>query len=447
MFHKDTFCILPWSSIQINPSGDFKVCCFSGESSEIDATSLNHGTAQNESGQVMNVMTHSILDALNSKAHKSIRLAQSRNERHPMCKVCWDRDDANKNNEVSNSLRYARSFIQLPHLDNAINIEKVPNFLTEDGSINEFPISLDLRFTNICNMKCVMCSSIYSNQWYEDEFKLYGTKFITVDSKKYEIKQENGVWKSTMPVWHDSENWWNQFDQIKHRIRHLYITGGEPFIIKGHDILLDKLIESDYAKNVILEYDTNLTVINKKILDRFKHFKKVILSISCDDVNEQYEYIRFGGKFSRMLENLQFLKDNGIRIRHFSTCVGIYSFYSPIRLYEYFTKLGYTPEMSYGNNDIFSLRFLRWPTHSNLALLPPDLKLKVIDIYKNSSLPDKWKNFLCGYLYNFMNTYSIQDCEKTVRQHIDYLTKLDEIRGTNWRKTFPEVENLLKNYL
>jgi sulfatase maturation enzyme AslB (radical SAM superfamily) len=210
---------------------------------------------------------------------------------------------------------------------------------------------------------------------------------------------------------------------------------------------LDKLIESDNAKNVILEYDTNLTVINKKILDRFKHFKKVILSISCDDVNEQYEYIRFGGKFSRMLENLQFLKDNGIRIRHFSTCVGIYSFYSPIRLYEYFTKLGYTPEMSYGNNDIFSLRFLRWPTHSNLALLPPDLKLKVIDIYKNSSLPDKWKNFLCGYLYNFMNTYSIQDCEKTVRQHIDYLTKLDEIRGTNWRKTFPEVENLLKNYL
>ena len=332
MFSKDTFCILPWSSIQINPSGDFKVCCFSGEVNDSDAKNLNHGFCLDENGQVMNVMTHSILDAINSEANKSIRLAQSRNERHSMCSVCWNRDDANKNNPHTTSLRYARSFIHLPNLDNAINIEKAPNFLTADGSLQEYPISLDLRFTNVCNMKCIMCSSIYSNQWYEDEFKLYGKNIKFVDSKTYEIRKENGVWKSDMPIWHDSENWWNQFELIKHRVRHLYITGGEPFIIKGHDVLLDKLIESGNAKNVILEYDTNLTVINKKIIDRWKNFKNVVLSISCDDIEERFELIRFGGKFNKMLENLQFLRDNNIRIRHLSTCIGIYSLYSPIQI-------------------------------------------------------------------------------------------------------------------
>ena len=101
MFQKDTFCILPWSSIQINPSGDFKICCFSGEYNNDSASNLNHGMSVDDEGNVMNVMTHSIMDALNSETHKKIRLAQSRNERHPMCKVCWDRDDANKNNEIS----------------------------------------------------------------------------------------------------------------------------------------------------------------------------------------------------------------------------------------------------------------------------------------------------------------------------------------------------------
>lgn len=446
MFHKDTFCILPWSSIQINPSGDFKVCCFSGESNEINARSLNHGMCVDDKGQVMNVMTHSILEALNSKTHKSIRLAQSKNERHPMCKVCWDRDDANKNNQFSTSLRFFRSFRQLPNLDGAINLEKAPDY-QPDENLDELPISLDLRFTNICNMKCVMCSSIYSNQWYEDEFKLYGTKNITVDSKVYEIKEENGVWKSSMPVWHDSDNWWKQFDLIKGRVRHIYITGGEPFIIKGHDILLDKLIESGNAKNVILEYDTNLSVINKKIIDKFKHFKQIILSISCDDVNEQYEYIRFPGKFDRLLKNLEFINENNIKIRHFSTCVGIYSFYSPIRMHKYFTDLGYRNEMSSGGIDIFSVRLLRWPTHSNIALLPLKQKQKVIEIYKNSSLPEKWKNFLCGYLENFMNTYSEEECVRTVKEHIKYLNGLDKIRETDWKKTFPEVEELLKDYL
>ena len=148
-----------------------------------------------------------------------------------------------------------------------------------------------------------------------------------------------------------------------------------------------------------------------------------------------------------MLQNLQFLKDNDIRIRHLSTCIGIYSFYSPIRLYEYFTNLGYKSEMSYGSNDIFSLRFLRSPKHSNIALLPKKEKKKLIETYKNCILPDKWKNFLCGYLENNMNTYTEEVCIQSVKEHINYLNKLDEIRGTNWKKTFPEIVELLKDYV
>jgi pyruvate-formate lyase-activating enzyme len=435
MFHEHTYCILPWSSIQINPSGDLKICCFSGVSSDTSAEN-NHGMCLDDDGNVMNILTHSIKDALNSKYHKELRLAQSNNERHPMCKVCWDRDDANKN-QYKTSLRYYRSFRQLQNLDGAIPLHEASNRMNDDGSIDSIPISLDLRFTNVCNMKCVMCSSIYSNQWYEDEVKLYNTTSFAVDSKVYSIRVENGVYKTDMPVWHDSPIWWEKFDEIKNQIRHIYLTGGEPFIIKGHDILLDKLIECGVADKVILQYDTNLSVINDKILNRLVQFKEVLIDVSCDDIGERYEFIRYGGKFKTLIDNLDKLKSKNIKFRNITSCVGIYSLFSPIRVHEFFSQMGY---------DEYAFRVLRSPWHSDVAFLPDDLKMKVIKIYEVSNLPVKWKKFIIGYLENNIGKHTQENCENHLKNHIMYLDKLDEIRGTNWKETFPEVVSLLKDY-
>ena len=425
MFTKDTFCIMPWSTILINPTGEFRICCFAG----IDDDSIqgnDHGICLDDNGNVMNIMTHSIQDALNSRYHKELRLAQSRNERHPVCKVCWDRDDVCASKNVpSNSLRQFRSFVQLPDMPNVIPIHAAESTMQPDGSIETIPISLDLRFTNVCNMKCIMCNSRYSNQWYDDEIKLYGTTI------------ERIIPKSEVP-WHDSPIWWQKFDEIKHRVKHLYLTGGEPFVIKGHDVLLDNLIDSGLAGDVILEYDTNLSVINDKILKRLSHFKQVIFSVSCDDVEDKYELIRSGGEFQRLLENLEKIKQKNIEIRWLTTCTGIYSVFSPIRLFQYFAPRGYTN---------FSYRFLRAPWHSDLAKLPDHLKQKVIAVYQNCILPKAAKDYYIGYLEKNMGVYSKEECEKSLQAHIDFLNKLDEIRGTDWKKTLPDVAELLKEYL
>lgn len=439
MFSKDTFCSLPWSSIQINSTGDYKVCCFSGVS-EFDedimsSTNKDHGMAYDDNGNIMNVLTHSFVEALNSKNHKDLRLAQSKNERHPICRVCWDRDDANAiKNQPSNSLRVKRTFGQLLEMKGVISLNKVDFYATKDGTLKEPPISLDLRFTNKCNMKCIMCSSKYSSLWYEDEMKLYNREYMKMGNKQYKLYVENNVYKADIPVWHDSPIWWDRFDEIKHRVKHIYITGGEPFIIKGHDVLLDKLISSGLAKDVTMEYDTNLTVINDKLLDKLKQFKKVMLFVSCDDIADRFELIRYPGKFDVFKKNLQKLKDRNVNVSHISSCVGMYSIFSPIRVEEYFTELGY-------NN--FSFRFLRTNPY-DLAYLPDSLKNKVIDIYEKSNISDKWKNFVCGYLENNMNKYehlSVQYLDKFV----SHMNQLDDIRGTNWKNTFPEVFELINN--
>ena len=96
MFSKETFCSIPWSTAEINPDGRYKVCAFTGAGSD-----ENPNFYKDKTGRQINVLTHSIIEGMNTNLHKQIRIAQSKKERHPSCKVCWERDDACKDNEES----------------------------------------------------------------------------------------------------------------------------------------------------------------------------------------------------------------------------------------------------------------------------------------------------------------------------------------------------------
>jgi sulfatase maturation enzyme AslB (radical SAM superfamily) len=196
------------------------------------------------------------------------------------------------------------------------------------------------------------------------------------------------------------------------------------------------LIESGFANTVTLEYDTNLSVINHKVMAKLKLFKKIVLSVSCDDIEDKYELIRFPGKFDNILTNLNRLKENNFEVRHLSSCVGIYSLFAPIRLYDYFTKLGY---------DTYSFRFLRNPGHVDIAYLPVDIMDKVSEVYRNSNLPDKWKNYVYGYFDKYRGQFSDEERMDHLYRFVKYMNDLDSIRETNWKTTFPEVVELLQD--
>ena len=463
-FTKETFCSMPWSSILILPSGDFKICCFTGHS--IPGGGDSHGVAVDENMNVMNVLTHSIKDAMNSVWHKEIRAAQAKGERHVACRVCWDRDDAaTKQGVKSTSLRVVRTFDQniegserynpennrvggQPMIGSAIpeNASKwlIDTTANTDGSMKDImPISLDIRFSNLCNAKCIMCEPLYSTLWYEDYEKLTGNNIFSTGPKKYKILKNpkvNGghTYSSDFEQWRDDPRWWNQLDELAPHLQHVYITGGEPFIQPQHDKFLDRLIEAGYAKNIVLEYDTNLSVMNTKILDRLSKFKDIILRISTDDVGARYELIRHPLKFDNLIKNMGLLKDYGLdkKIDTITTCIGIYSMYAPMRMYDYFAPMGY---------DKYFIRVLVSPRAVNMAYLPRKIKEKVINDYdRNNYLPHFHKTHVAGYLKNNFDLVSDEEGKRHLNQFVNYMEGLDRIRGTNWKETFPEIVDLLK---
>lgn len=441
LFSKDTFCTLPWSSIQINPSGNFKICCFSGNAG-------NHGVGKDEkTGDVMNIMTHSIEDALNSDLHKQLRLAQSRDEKHPVCRVCWEKESANERQKVSMSSediksvgyshRYVRTFKHLKDEPGGVNLEDAASMMQPDGSIHNTPIMLDIRFSNLCNAKCIQCEPQYSNLWYYDHMQLTGSDKFRVGPKEYTIRQENNKLVTDMVRWHDTPEWWDQFDRIKHRLRHIYITGGEPFLQPSHGEMLDRLVAAGLAQNILIEYDTNLMAINDKILQRLSQFKTVRFAVSVDDTEKRYELIRYPSSWSKLNTNLAKLKEyTNFNIR-ITSCIGIFSVYSPMRVVPYFSSLGH---------DLFPQRLLRSPAVYDLAFLPPEIKIQILNKYENSNLPSRYKNITVGYLKNTMTRHDNLTCENMVRGYVTRMDSLDGLRGTDWRNTFPEVYELLRGH-
>jgi len=426
MFTDKTFCTLPWSHIQINTTGNFKVCCFTGDPEKHIG---EHGISTDDDGNVMNIMTHSLEDAMNSKIHKEIRLLQSMDQRHGACRMCWDKDDANV--ESMRTLQNRRNI----GIDGFIFRDEADSRMSSDGTIKNIPVSLDIRFGNLCNAKCIHCEPLYSTLWYEDVEAVWGTNKFRVGPETYEIRKENGIYKADLKKWWESENWLKEYEKIKYQIRELYITGGEPMVVPYHAEFLDRLIADGVAGNIRLGYDTNLLAVNQNIISKFKHFGSTMISVSTDDIEERYEYIRFPSKWDKLQRNMQLMKENNIKIDRVSLCVGIYSVHSLFRMVPFYSDLGY---------NIIRQRILNSPVMFDMKWLPKKAKLETIQKYENSNIGRDNYQMTTGYLYN---TLDIPENPKMLSAFVQRMNKFDEIRKLDWKNTFPEVAEMVQKYI
>lgn len=144
---------------------------------------------------------------------------------------------------------------------------------------------VDIRNTNLCNLKCRYCGPHFSSQWAKE-----------LGYRNPINHQDLNPWKSILVT--DSLHW-------------LYFTGGEPMIAQDHWLLLQELVDSKQAKNISLTYNSNLTVTRYKdidIQDLWSQFRHVTINCSIDAVGEPLEYIRSGTDWQQIENNLKLLK-------------------------------------------------------------------------------------------------------------------------------------------
>jgi len=432
-FNLESFCPEAWSQIEISMAGDFSICCLANNSDDF-------GMARDDNDQPMNILTHSIQEALNSKTHKEHRLQLSRNEKPERCRNCYDSEHTSN---VSKRMRVlGAAATKLPQYVTFASAPKFTNMVT--GEVNSKVVNMHIRFGNLCNLKCIMCSPQHSNLWYEDwlalDYPQYEGRPIFKLGKynTYQIEKDNhGRYRLGFEKWWETDIWWKQFKEVMPQLRYLYFTGGEPFLVPALDTCLDLLIEADLAKHIILRFDTNLSVINTKILTKLKAFKDVALCVSIDDTEERHEFIRYPAKYNTFLKNLQVLIDSGIRIEYISSCIGNASMYAVPRVAEIAIK--------YNLNVNF--RFLEGPKWLDLRYLPVSAKQEIIAHFKDLKVQHQGRRFLKYYDMMILLMEKYIDPEHTnmhtLEEFVRCMDILDVQRGTNWRATLNEEYDLL----
>ena len=152
--------------------------------------------------------------------------------------------------------------------------------------------TLDIKFGNKCNMGCVMCSASSSS-------------IISQERHDYEIPALlKDIWLTPDTVLIDFDD--HELEQLKSvagNIRRFKTTGGEPMLLPGFKSWLEFLVESDYSKNIQVVVVTNGTVSSLPILPLMGQFKKFIMVLSIDAVDELTEYIRYPVKFPKLMNN------------------------------------------------------------------------------------------------------------------------------------------------
>lgn len=453
-----TFCIAPWQDIHIVTDGGFKGCCVMEQRTGKYFTD----------GKDVNI-TQGINAGLNSDTAKEIRLDSLNNKWHTACARC---EKEEMSGMKSMRLLYEDRWKDKFSYEDALVITN-----TETGELpdDHVPFFYDIQLGNLCNLKCRICHPVVSSSWIPDFVKLNnlpekfsmplpGDRVVTIEhvkGKQYNIEPSPFAWA-------ESDEFWEQMSERKSKMSHLYLIGGEPMMIHRHFDFLKECIDSGDAKNITLQYDTNLTNLPEKVMQYWTQFEKVMIGFSIDGMGPELEYMRNPVKWKQMLKNIsivdEFGYENNDRVQVYdSVTVSIYNVIHVLDYIEWKVKAGKDTykKLWQEHKPNFGVHPLHTPSHLSVQTIPHDAKTVInakynnwrskmvawvdsIDKYSEIQTKDSLKHSINEYVDAWIGFINQNDNSKQMNEFWDYTNKLDEIRDESFSDVFPQLSSLLE---
>ena len=445
-----TFCPLPWIFQAVRNNGDLRLCAQSN-------AGVGRGLLKKEDGSIYNAGRDSLKLARNSITLKQTRLDMLKGKNPSACLRCEKEDKAGiiSRRKIENEL-----------WKEVFSIDRARKLTKKDGSINtrELPlIYYDLRLGNHCNLKCRMCGPTDSSAWYSDHLKVWGGRSFKDSHGQVELVQKkNGTYytKNQDYEWHLSLSFWRQIKANAKNIRQLHTVGGEPFLIEKHWELLQSIIDSGTANQTIIEYNTNLTLVPKKMMELWKHFELIKIGVSIDAVGELNNYIRYPSRFENIESNLEqlSLSCNNLLI-WINTTVQAYNVFHLTDLIQWKLK---QKSLTLNKDNVINFHALHNPNFLNIKILPKSYKMKVEEKF-NQFLFSLTENLeQAGYtkpiskkitfslnknLKSYINYMNSEDWSHLIPKFWYYTKKLDEIRKQKLQSAIPELFESISNWM
>jgi organic radical activating enzyme len=223
--------------------------------------------------------------------------------------------------------------------------------------------------------------------------------------------------------WPENNLTWTNLFSIADTVEEIYLTGGEPTIIKQQHKLLDYFIENKIAKNIKLKYNTNLTNVPKHLISRWKNFQKVQLNCSIDAVGDLNKYIRYPSDWKKIVENFE-------KVRKLEN---VYiEIHCTVQMYNILSLPNFMNWADNYNHKIY-FNILNHPEELNIRVLPKELKKIVTERLLSYINLDKVKGII-----DYMNS---EDWSYNLVRFRKYTNILDESRKQNLKEIDLELFN------
>jgi organic radical activating enzyme len=218
------------------------------------------------------VRTQTLKEVWNSVAMRQLRIDMLSKTPNPACGRCYEQEES--------GFFSGRKSANKHH---GHHITKVTDTQV-DGTVDRFEMTYwDIRFSNLCNLKCRSCGHIFSSQWYQDQSKLAGDDWKDRNTVlNYAGRTETDMWEQLVP----------HLDYVEQ----IYFAGGEPLLMEEHYNILEELLKRGRI-DVRLTYNTNFThtdLKGKSVFEYWKQFNSVAVGASLDASGTRGEYIRKG---------------------------------------------------------------------------------------------------------------------------------------------------------
>jgi len=292
------------------------------------------------------------------------------------------------------------------------------NSVYKNLPIRTQPTALDVDFSNLCNLKCIMCGPDRSSQWSKE---LGGKTLAPVTKEQID-----------------------DLCQMSGHIKHLTIQGGEPSIMPEIEYYFEYLMDNNLTEQIEIDCISNLTNINNKFYELLEHFKSVNINASVDAYDQVNDYIRFPSKFYIIEQNLLELSKKNVQVNLQISLqtLSMYNFYDFLAWINGIQKKYKQQDKTIGVN----ISYVTTPTHLDMKNAPVKLKEKMIaDIkqFKNqhqNTINDLRFNI---ELRNLEQRLSAGHPPRYINDLKDYLNTLDSRRNIKITNYIPNFHDYL----
>jgi MoaA/NifB/PqqE/SkfB family radical SAM enzyme len=304
---------------------------------------------------------------------------------------------------------------------------------SHDFRLPKLPAKIEVEVGNLCNFRCRTCNSFSSSRIARDPVQRKWDGFYYPPHEVPDVEINPGEIRRVRAIE-------NLVDELAadagSEVRQICFFGGEPFLVREIPRLLERLIAVGRAPQLSLMFISNGSVV-PQWLSLATQFRRVDLAVSVDGYANDFEYIRFPGRWSKLTRNLQLFKQLPNVNFQTTTTIQVNNLLGLTRLFRYLDSV----EID------FAGYLLHYPPHLAVGILPASIRHRAaarLVEYANADCRPQHHALILSFAAQIEAGAEAGD-PGMLRDFMLFTNDLDRSRGQSIGRTDPELVALLEH--